>query len=152
MGKDEPPIAAHESDQLSEDYLIAIQLQDALNEEERNFHHRLRQNNGISHVQVTTGYERLFDESQPESVEHDEEDEEDYDDYAEYENEFSYFRSTKTWNKPNGRLSFPEHKEMVTKHDSIVCGARNTETLESQISIDCGNMMGANVSLPNPVF
>ena len=149
--KQEEPIPAAESDQLSEDYLIALQLQDALNEEERIHLHQLRQNNGISTVQVTTGYEPLFEDSALPTRDESDEDE-DYDDYEEYDREYASLQSNKVWNKPNGRVSASDHKEIITKHDSAICGAHNTEILETQIGIECGNMVDDNVSLSNPVF
>lgn len=151
------------NDQLSEDYLIALQLQDRLIEEDRDYHQILRQNNGNSHVQVTTGYERLFEEGElfprDNEDEGDRDDEDDYD-YDEYDT-FNY-PGSKGWNKPNGRLnttdftnksnSVEETSSFTTKHDSELCGNRNAQILETQISIDCGNMMDDQISLPNPVF
>mmetsp|Transcript_4393 Transcript_4393/g.7225 ORF Transcript_4393/g.7225 Transcript_4393/m.7225 type:complete len:613 (+) Transcript_4393:35-1873(+) len=159
--EDVPKMTSDESDQLTEDYLLAIQLQEELNQEQRDYHHLLQQRNAGSNINVVTQYGNLFNDDEPNYVQR-EEDDEDEDDYEQYDEEYTYGISAKNWNKSaNGRVNANEFskstlnhqkQDIVTKHNPDICGSRNAGILETQISIDCGNMVGENVTLSNPVF
>ena len=142
------PESPAQCEQLSEDYLFALSLQEELNEQQREYHTLLRQRNANSNVSLVTQYGRLFEEDSP-VYDSQRDDEDDYNEEDDEEDEEYYLQMAAKPQKPHGRLA---KGEIVTKHDKEICEARNTAILETQIGIDCGNMIDSSVALPNPVF
>jgi len=149
----ERPTPPEQCEQLTEDYLIALHLQEEINQEEREHIQVLNRQNGNSGVKLVSPYEQLFRDS-PRILHTGDSDEEEEEDY--YQEDVHSKKSRKpqgrTPTKETPKRIIQESNEIISKHNPEICGSKNTDVLESQTSIDCGDLAGNKIQLSNPIF
>ena len=162
------------AEQLSEDYLLALQLQNQWNEENRHTNQNgARGAADANYSNISLNFQSLNSENHviyEEEEDEEEEDEEEIDEFnsssggkEKEENKLIILNNNKNslenekinqnQNQTNLQQSQDPQQnefELVTKHDRILCGVKNSKTLETQISVNSGNLYP--FSLPNPVY
>jgi len=153
------------SHEMDEDFLLALQIQTQLEieEDQRLLALSERSRAGskvyVDYRPVLRSHPSYLPALSPTILDPDAEPgdyEEDYEN--EYETNYPGLPSvSESPNKTKPRLSASERtklqlKEIVTKHDLETCNRKNALTLESQMGIDCGNLVDDDIQLSNAVF